>query len=640
MSGRKGKGKEKIKVTRGIKGQRIAIVNLEKCKPNKCKKECITFCPVELQNIECITIVEDIEDIGAKRKYAKISEQTCTGCGICVKKCPFEAIKIVNVPSEVGNFISHRFGVNGFRLYRMPVMKPFQVIGLLGQNGIGKSTVMQILAGKLKPNFENFEDVLSDVEIIGKFKGSELHKYMERLYKGELKVVMKPQHIDGVVKSLKVRKLNPSVWAYLVGESEYGMDDVFFGRVVDMLGLGGLAELKMVTLSGGELQRVVCAGVILKKADVFIFDEATNFLDVRQRLRIAELIRSLSGPNIYVVVIEHDLTVLDYMSDYVCIMYGKPGAYGCVAMPYSTADAINIYFDGYIPAENMRFRGEEYSIKDLGKIESDVEADVTNVSASYDEGLIEFAGFKLEVMAGKFPASSSIVLVLAENGMGKTTFLNYLAEELGLSVSYKQQIFDITPFLGGDGEYPTVEQLFYDRIKASYVSELFISDVVRPLNITDIKTRKLNELSGGELQKILIILCLGAAADVYLIDEPSACLDIEQRVLVTKILKRFIVHNKKIAFIVEHDIMVAISLGQEVNSRVVVLERVGVDGEIRVNRVNPPMNAADGINIFLKSLNVTFRTDAKYAKHARPRINKPDSVRDREQKAEGKYYRV
>lgn len=623
------------------KKNRIAIVDREKCKPHKCNKECKKYCPVESQGINCINIIGDMEDITgpnkgkSKQRYAKISETACISCGICVKKCPFDAIKIVNIPSEIGNFIVHRYSENGFRLYKMPVLKSFQILGILGQNGIGKTTVMQILSDKIKPNFEEFDKSFIDNEIISKFKGNEMHKYMEKLYNKELNVVIKPQHVDQLIKYLAIKKQDPNVREYLNEHSDYQENDDTRKYVIENLELDNIMDYKVKTLSGGELQRLVCASTILKKANVYIFDEATNFLDVKQRLKIAHLIRSLLGPDKYIVVIEHDLAILDYLADYICLMYGNPGAYGVVSVPCSTANAINIFFDGYIPAENMRFRKEEYNI-DLGEINYDEK--LSTVCTKYSGSVVEFPNFRLTIQDGSFPSNSSITVILGENGTGKTTFIKYLSKYLDTQVSYKPQYLNIEEFFK-NGKYPTVEEFYHDKIRDSYINEMFKSDVMRPMQIENIKNRKIDELSGGELQRFWIVYCLGTNSHIYLIDEPSACLDIEQRVIVTKIIKRFIIHNKKICFVVEHDIMMAVSMAQEMNSQIIVMDN---DNNKEENKRSftacKPMAFREGINKFLKSLDITFRTDAKYSKHNRPRINKYDSIKDREQKASGQYY--
>src|SRR5207244_8240047 len=121
--------------------------------------------------------------------------------------------------------------------------------------------------------------------------------------------------------------------------------------------------------------------------------------------------------------------------------------------------------------------------------------------------------------------------------------------------------------------------------------------------------------------------CLGKSANIYLLDEPSAYLDCEQRLIVSKIIKKFVTQHNKIAFIVEHDFLMASYLAD----KVIVFE--GTPG-IEATACSPETGTV-GINHFLSILQVTFRRDPVTG---RPRINKFNSVLDKEQKMEGKYY--
>ena len=80
-------------------------------------------------------------------------------------------------------------------------------------------------------------------------------------------------------------------------------------------------------------------------------------------MNAAKAIRSLLEEDNYVIVVEHDLSVLDYLSDFICCLYGVPGAYGVVTMPSSVREGINIFLDGFIPSENMRFRQSGLTFK-------------------------------------------------------------------------------------------------------------------------------------------------------------------------------------------------------------------------------------------------------------------------------------
>ena len=137
----------------------------------------------------------------------------------------------------------------------------------------------------------------------------------------------------------------------------------------------------------------------------------------------------------------------------------------------------------------------------------------------------------------------------------------------------------------------------------------------------------MQKLSGGELQRVAIVLALGKKANVYLIDEPSAYLDSEQRIIAAKVIKRFILNSNKTAFIVEHDFIMATYLAD----RVIVYE-----GTPAVEcTATTPKPLIEGMNKFLKIMNITFRRDPQ---NYRPRINKFSSVKDVEQKQKGLYF--
>ena len=132
------------------------------------------------------------------RDSAYISESLCVGCGICVKKCPFDAIKIINLPKSLNSQTTHRYGPNSFKLHRLPMPRPGQVLGLVGINGIGKSTALKIMSARLKPNLGRFDDHVGWDEILAYFRGSELQNYFTRILEEDLRAVMKPQCVHGL----------------------------------------------------------------------------------------------------------------------------------------------------------------------------------------------------------------------------------------------------------------------------------------------------------------------------------------------------------------------------------------------------------------------------------------------------------
>ncbi|XP_046971892.1 protein Pixie [Vanessa cardui] len=590
---------------------RIAIVNADRCKPKRCRQECKKSCPVVRMGKLCIEVTPN-------DKIATISEELCIGCGICVKKCPFDAITIINIPSNLEKHTTHRYSKNSFKLHRLPIPRPGEVLGLVGQNGIGKSTALKILAGKQKPNLGRYADPPDWQEILSHFRGSELQNFFTKILEDDLKALIKPQYVDQIPKAVK------GTVGQLLDKKDERKNQP---EICKMLDLTHIRNREIAALSGGELQRFACAMVCIQNGDIFMFDEPSSYLDVKQRLNAARTIRSLIDPDKFIIVVEHDLSVLDYLSDFICCLYGVPGAYGVVTMPFSVREGINIFLDGFVPTENMRFRTESLVFK---VAESATEEEIKRMNHyEYPEMNKSMGDFHLHVAQGEF-SDSEILVLLGENGTGKTTFIRMLAGNLEpdegasqlpqLHISYKPQ--KISPKSQG-----LVRSLLHDKIRDAYTHPQFITDVMKPMKIEEIMDQEVQNLSGGELQRVALVLCLGKPADVYLIDEPSAYLDSEQRLVAAKVIKRFILHAKRTGFVVEHDFIMATYLAD----RVIVFEGTPSSNAT----AHAPQSLLNGMNKFLELLGITFRRDPN---NFRPRINKHSSVKDIEQKRAGQYF--
>ncbi|MEM3555954.1 MAG: ribosome biogenesis/translation initiation ATPase RLI [Candidatus Micrarchaeia archaeon] len=585
-------------------GVRIAIVDREKCIKEKCGYLCQKVCPGVRMGEETITV--DSEG------FPVISETLCTGCGICVKKCPVNAIKVINLAHEAGKLI-FQYGVNSFRLYNLPLPKKGAVVGLIGANGIGKSTALELLSGRLKPNLGNYSKESSWEEIIKQFKGQELQNYFELLKEKGVKVSYKPQMIDRLPEVFKETvkeflKRNDERKKLKEAVEEFELDECF--------------ERRIENLSGGELQRVAICATYLKDADVYYFDEPSSYLDIKQRLKVAKILEKLAKEKA-VMVVEHDLAVLDYLSEYVHVFYGVSGAYGVVSKLKGVRNGINEFLAGYLKEENVRFRKTEISFT-----ATSAERKGGEVLFHYGGMEKNYPGFSLKCSEGDV-RKGEVIGIIGQNAIGKSTFVKLLAGveqpdkgevERKLRVSYKPQYIK-TDFRG------TVKELIDST--ANLNKDVFEKEVKERMEVDELMEKNVKNLSGGELQRVAIALCISQEADLYLLDEPSAFLDVEQRLIFADVLGRVMKGTERSAFVVDHDII----LIDSVSDRLIVFQgRSGVDGF-----ANSPEGKRSGMNRFLKDVGVTLRRDKD---SLRPRVNKPDSVMDREQKEKGEYYYV
>ncbi len=579
---------------------RIAIINRDRCQPRKCSKECEYFCPPVRTGDETIVFVDS---------KPLITENLCVGCGICVRKCPFGAITITNLPEEMEDPI-HRYGQNGFALYGLPVPVNGRVTGLLGPNGIGKSTAISILSGILRPNLgkdASWDDVLQ------RFAGSILGDYLKRVADKGVKTSYKPQYVDRIPKSY-----SGMVSGLLEKTDERGV----LSDLTMRLGISKLMDREISSLSGGELQRVAIAATAARDADFYFFDEISPYLDIYQRINSARILQSLAQEKA-VMVVEHDLALLDLLADNVHLIYGVPGAYGVITRPKGVRVGINQYLRGNLPEENVRFRDTAISFEvHAPRIEKEIPALI-----AYNAFAMQYSSFRLEAEPGII-RRGEVVGILGPNGIGKSTYIKILAGvekptsgcfENQLKISYKPQ------YLKADSDV-TVRSLLRS-MTSDFDSSYYQTEILKPMGLEPFMDQILTELSGGELQRVAITACLSRDADLYLLDEPSAHLDVEQRMLSAKVMRRFAESTEKTVLVVDHDIYLIDLLSE----RLMVFD--GVPGALGI--AHTPLEMREGMNTFLKGIGITFRRDEETR---RPRVNKPESRLDRMQKDQGEYY--
>jgi len=588
---------------------RVAVLEADKCKSKRCSRVCYRFCPIVRSKIEAVRFEND---------RAVIVESLCTGCGICVKKCPFKALSIVNLPDELEKDCSFRFGENTFKLYRLPTPSPGLVLGLLGQNGIGKTTALKLLSGELKINLGNYENPPDWNQIFQHFRGSILQEYFQKMAEGKLGVSYKPQYVDKLPKAISGK----------VGELLEKVDERnTLDKIAEQLELKQVWNRPLEVLSGGELQRVAVTAAVCREAEVYMFDEPSSYLDVKQRLEVAKTIRSLKNDQKMIIIAEHDLAIIDYLSDQVCLFYGEQGVYGVVSSVHGVRTGINIYLQGYIPDENVRFRKESIIFHEKPPT---VSAEAGETTLTWEQLEKTYEGFKLVAKPGEIK-KGEIIGILGANGIGKTTFIKILAgiektddeREFGkLNVSYKPQ------YISADYQ-GTVQELLMSVAKEEFSSGWYRTEILQPLKVNPLFDRNVMELSGGELQKVAIAACLSRRADIYLLDEPSAYLDVEERLNMAKTVRRVVENRNVTAFVVEHDVVTQDFVADHL---MVFMGKPGVSGV-----ANPPTSLRKGMNVFLKDMQVTFRRDPATK---RPRVNKEGSKLDKFQKQIGEYYYV
>ena len=585
---------------------RVAVLIEELCKPNS-----NAFAYLQKYSSMC-----DRECIQFEEDKCKILESACPVCLTRAKHCPDGAVKIINLPEELDTDLTHSYGQNAFRLFRLPSPRQEQIVGILGPNGIGKSTAINLLSGSFRPNLGEWENPSPEWEnVISTFPRGELRDYLGLVAQGDIRIAVKPQYIDKL----------PEIFDGRVSDLLERVDDRGeMEELSELLGISHIIERDMSALSGGELQRVAICATLLKQADVYFFDEPSSYLDIYERMRMVGVIRELSDRGKRVLVVEHDLAILDVLCDLIHVIYGERSAYGIFTPPRSTRTAINAYLDGFLPEENMRIRDKPIQFL-RGRNRGE---EVGNPILKWGGIEKRLGDFTLKTGEGEVK-SAEVVGVVGPNATGKTTLVKIIAGEIDpdegwctrdAKVSYKPQ--HVRSDFDG-----TVQELLDSELAGKWRSGEFHTQVTRALQVDKMLELGVKKLSGGELQAVCILICLGKEADLYLFDEPSAHLDANARMEAAKAIRRTMESNEKSAMVIDHDTYFL----DIVSDSILAFQGNGGSNGMAVG----PLSLRKGMNLFLSDANVTFRRDVE---SHRPRINKPHSRKDREQKSSGEYF--
>ena len=585
---------------------RVAVLLEERCKPNS-----NAFAYLQKYAAMC-----ERECIQVEGNKVKILETACPVCLTRAKHCPDDAVKIINLPEELDTDRTHCFGENGFRLFRLPSPREEQVVGILGPNGIGKSTAINILSGTIRPNLGDWENPLPEWDdVITTFPRGELRDYLSLIANEGVSIAVKPQYIDNL----------PKIFDGEVRELLERVDDRDeMGVFAETLDIEHILPRKLGGLSGGELQRVAICATLLKEADVYFFDEPSSYLDIYEIMRMVSIVQDLAAKGKRVLVVEHDLAILDVLCDLIHVIYGERAAYGIFTPPRSTRAAINAYLQGFLPEENVRIRDKPIQFlraRDRGE-------EVGMAILRWGDMEKKLGDFQLSTGEGQV-RSAEVVGIVGPNSTGKTTMVRIFAGEMEPDqgwctmdsvVSYKPQHVS-TDFEG------TVMEWLDTEIGIDWRSGEFRTQVIRALQVDQLLELEAKKLSGGELQAVSIAICLGKEADLYLFDEPSAHLDANARMEAAKAIRRTMESNEKAAMVIDHDTYFI----DIVSDSLLVFQGEGGKAGHAVG----PLPLRRGMNLFLSDVGVTFRRDIE---SHRPRINKPSSRKDREQRASGEYF--
>jgi len=619
-------------------------VDYAKCSYNSCGRPCIEFCPVTITNRRKKGKVgggklKPAIDFKKSTNQIIIHSEICIQCGICINKCPKNAIYVKNIVEEENAGIKiHQYGKDSFRLYNFPTLVQGRVTGLCGPNGIGKTTILNILSLKIKPNFGDFENLdMSWQEIARKIKDNNIRNHFLEASKGFRKIKYKRQVLEILFKEYKGKKVKEILEEKLA--ENRNLSENYVENIYSALDINAIEDRYLEQCSGGELQRFALASILLSDADVYLIDEPVTFLDVKKRIKLAELLswrakgmnegNKLNLTEKTILVVEHDLAILDYMSDAIHLFYGQPHQFGVITRVQSVKAGINSYLNGYLKSENLQFRNNKIKFRKTISGRSWANA---IIFSKWPKLKKKFDNFELDVFPGEL-YQNEILGVVGENGLGKTTFirllLGYLTPDEGemnyigkFALSYKPQY--ITRKYNG-----SVADFIHEYSGEYIYNDILIEKIYEPLGVDKIFDAPVSDLSGGQLQRTFIAACLSKDANIYLIDEPSAYLDVEERLKISEIIRTHIKSSNASAICIEHDIQILDALADR------MLLFLGEPGKHGYSK--GPLNKREGMNLFLKTLDVTFRRDEETG---RARINKKGSHLDKKQRAMGEYYYV
>ncbi|MEK6954436.1 MAG: ATP-binding cassette domain-containing protein [Candidatus Micrarchaeota archaeon] len=587
---------------------RIAIVDRNLCNPLKCNLECMRGCPSNRLRKECTFLVDKKtgeKHIDFKYEYSKeirsnsvafIEPALSQGCNICAKACPFHAINVVNLPQAKEEEMVFSYGKNGFSLYKMAIPRT-GIVAIVGENGCGKSTNLKLIAKKLAPL---------------KTPTKEIKEYFEKTKEGDL--VYKPQEISGEGERRKVSELlekTANVGAGIGGNSKKsvgagGKQNGTGTRLAEMtklFDLGKIYDRELQQLSGGELQKVIITAALLHEKDIYFLDEPFSFLDYVYRVRLINyLLENFQQKK--VVIVDHDISLLSYLCKQSYLMFGEASAYGIVSQIYATDRAINMFMEGFIAPENMKFREESIAYKHY------VEETHKNKLLELGVAKIRRGEFTLENASPIKINEGEIVGIAGKNGIGKSTFCRDVFEKNGGGTAFKEQVLRREGGIAG---------------KYLQRNDLFSENYIRTMKMKKLEFYEISKLSGGELQKLEIYKTLNQEKKVYILDEPTNMLDVSARISLSKMLRERVAADRAV-IVVDHDLEF---LYNTVDRLIVMDGKSGENGFVK-----GIFSKEEGVRMLMEEFDLSYRKDPETK---RLKLNKQGSKKDVKLKGEGRF---
>ncbi|MFH1107476.1 MAG: ATP-binding cassette domain-containing protein, partial [Candidatus Micrarchaeota archaeon] len=575
---------------------RIAVVDERLCFPLKCNIECVRGCPINRVGKDCLYLydrkkakakghdgaIEQAPVHVTKREYsreerenglAEVDPELCTGCGICPKVCPFHALTIINLAEAKPEDLVYSYGYNSFGLYRLALPKK-GLTAIVGENGCGKTTNVRLLAGLLEPQRTPTK------EIEEFFRG------------GRGSFVVKPQELAAPKESKSV------------GELLEGVDES--GRLADLVKLFDLEKLlqrSLGQLSGGELQRVVVAAALARDKENYFLDEPFSFLDYVYRIRLTEFLKEHFSEK-RVLLVDHDLSLLSYVCMQSYILYGRESAYGIVSQVYSTDRAVNMFLEGFIGPENVRFRDEAISYRQYPESEHKREAYSIGAMEASKGAFVVRNPSQISLLEGE------VVGIAGPNGIGKSALCESVFLHSSGRAAFKPQLLDRS------------HQLVGESLSASGI---FPENALKTMDLRRLEFLRQSDLSGGQLQRLKVFECLNQEKSLYILDEPTNMLDASARITLSKVVRER-AQGLSAVLVVDHDL----EFLYNTVDRVVVMEGVpAVEG-----RVAGIFDKDEGIRMLMRQFDLSYRRDGE---SRRLKLNKKGSKKDAELKGSGKY---